>query len=561
MKKRFVALMLAGTMVFGQAVFAQAATAENVVAAEQSESTEAEDNLPEDAVVFEDKNLEKQLLSFGVGNSAERGYITKSDLESMTYFSLSGVSSLKGLENAKNINTLGIENYTGTDYEILKEFPNLRTLTIDSCSTFTSMDQLPEIETLNKLRIWCNDNLKSMSGISKQKNLEFLEYAQCDNLNTIEPEIEFLSQLGELAFYDLNIPVEERLGLVQSALSKAYIAEQPLVGGYFGYSFDNVQITDPNGFVVYTPNDGLLSVLKTGKTTLKITFEGKEYDVPVNIGGSRVSSGKLSDTVAADGNWYYYNEDGTVATDVTTVAKNVNGWYYVNKGKVDFSYTGFASNENGSWYIEKGKVTFNKTSVIKDANGALGEAGAWYYVKGSQVQNVTTVAKNENGWWRIVNGKVDFSCNSVEKNENGWWYICGGKVDFNYTGVAKNANGWWRIVNGKVDFGCNSVEKNENGWWYIRGGKVDFGYTGVAKNANGWWRIVNGKVDFNCNSVEKNENGWWYIRGGKVDFSYTGIASNQNGTWYIRKGKVDFSKNGKVRVGGKTYKVVNGKVQ
>ncbi len=42
-------------------------------------------------------------------------------------------------------------------------------------------------------------------------------------------------------------------------------------------------------------------------------------------------------------------------------------------------------------------------------------------------------------------------------------------------------NGWWRNVNGKVDFNCNSVEKNENGWWYIRGGKVDFSYTGIAK--------------------------------------------------------------------------------
>ncbi|WP_431733518.1 hypothetical protein [Eubacterium ramulus] len=67
-------------------------------------------------------------------------------------------------------------------------------------------------------------------------------------------------------------------------------------------------------------------------------------------------------------------------------------------------------------------------------------------------------------------------------------------------------------------------------------------------------------MDFNCNSVEKNENGWWYIRGGKVDFSFTGIGSNRNGRWYIRGGKVDFSRNGNVRIGGRTYRVVNGKV-
>ena len=265
----------------------------------------------------------------------------------------------------------------------------------------------------------------------------------------------------------------------------------------------------------------------------------------------------LSDVKDADGNWYYY-KDNKVATDVTTVAKNKNGWYYVKNGKVDFTYTGFASNEKGDWYVKDGCVKFDVNDVIKDTTGALSR-GNWYYVTGSKVTYTNTVAKNANGWWKITNGKVDFS----------------------YTGIAKNANGWWRIVDGKVDFNCNSVEKNENGWWYIRGGKVDFSYTGIAKNANGWWRIVNGKVDFNCNSVEKNENGWWYIRGGKVDFSYTGVAKNangwwkiengkvnfnfngmaqnNNGWWYIRGGKVDFSYNGYANIRGVRCKVVNGK--
>ena len=47
-------------------------------------------------------------------------------------------------------------------------------------------------------------------------------------------------------------------------------------------------------------------------------------------------------------------------------------------------------------------------------------------------------------------------------------------MDFTYTGIAQNENGWWRIVNGKVDFNCNSVESNEYGWWKLSGGKVDF---------------------------------------------------------------------------------------
>ena len=272
---------------------------------------------------------------------------------------------------------------------------------------------------------------------------------------------------------------------------------------------------------------------------------------------SKIYADGLSDVKDADGNWYYY-KDNKVATDVTTVAKNKNGWYYVENGKVDFNYTGFASNENGDWYVVDGCVKFDVNDVIKDTTGALSK-GTWYYVTDSKVTYTNTVAKNangwwkitdgkvdfsytgvaknQNGWWRIVNGKVDFNCNSVEKNENGWWYIRGGKVDFSYTGVAKNANGWWRIVNGKVDFNCNSVEKNENGWWYIRGGKVDFSYTGVAKNANGWWRIENGKVNFNFNGMAQNSNGWWYIRGGKVDFSYNGYANIRGVRCKIVNGK------------------------
>ncbi|CCZ65952.1 n-acetylmuramoyl-L-alanine amidase [Roseburia sp. CAG:50] len=111
-------------------------------------------------------------------------------------------------------------------------------------------------------------------------------------------------------------------------------------------------------------------------------------------------TGRVADQVAADGNWYYY-ENGQIVNK-TTVAPNENGWWFVRDGKVDFTYTG--------------------------------------------------IAQNENGWWRIVNGKVDFNCNSVESNEYGWWKLSGGKVDFGFTGIAGNQYGAWFVRNGKVDF-------------------------------------------------------------------------------------------------------------
>ena len=205
--------------------------------------------------------------------------------------------------------------------------------------------------------------------------------------------------------------------------------------------------------------------------------------------------------------------------------------------------------------------------IVKDGfcyeKDAAGNESYVYYQNGIRshaTDIVEGVVNGEKGWWRIADGKVDFSCNTVEQNVNGWWKVKNGKVDFSYTGIAENTNGWWRIVNGKVDFGCNSVEQNENGWWYLRGGKVDFGYTGIAQNENGWWRIVGGKVDFNCNSVEQNENGWWRIVGGKVDFNCNSVEQNENGWWYLRGGKVDFGYTGVAYNANGWWRIEGGKV-
>lgn len=106
----------------------------------------------------------------------------------------------------------------------------------------------------------------------------------------------------------------------------------------------------------------------------------------------------------------------------------------------------------------------NKPMQEVDMNKVIGRVadqaaadGNWYYYENGQIVNKTTVAPNENGWWRIVNGKVDFNCNSVESNEYGWWKLSGGKVDFGFTGIAGNQYGAWFVRNGKVDFDYSGV--------------------------------------------------------------------------------------------------------
>lgn len=133
----------------------------------------------------------------------------------------------------------------------------------------------------------------------------------------------------------------------------------------------------------------------------------------------------------------------------------------------------------------------------------------------------------------------------VKKVDGGWYSVSkktGKKV--NYTGVAKNEYGWWRVVNGKVDFNATGIYENDLGWWRCVGGKVDFNATGIYQNDYGWWRCVGGKVNFKADGVYKNEYGWWAVEGGKVRFNYTGIKSNAYGVWFAENGRVRFNYTG-----------------
>ncbi len=108
----------------------------------------------------------------------------------------------------------------------------------------------------------------------------------------------------------------------------------------------------------------------------------------------------------------------------------------------------------------------------------------------------------------------------------------------NYTGVCKNEYGWWRVENGKVDFTADSIYKNDYGWWKTTGGKVTFQETGVFENENGWWYVKNSKVDFGYTGLADNQYGTWYIVNGKVKFSYSGTVDFDGQTFTVAKGKV-----------------------
>ncbi len=101
--------------------------------------------------------------------------------------------------------------------------------------------------------------------------------------------------------------------------------------------------------------------------------------------------------------------------------------------------------------------------------------------------------------------------------DNKWHAYKGDEPQYTYTGIAPNPWGWWRIVNGNVDWEADGVYKNAYGWWRVIKGRVDFSFHGLATNAYGTWYIDGGKVDFGYNDPAFDWNGClWTVENGKA---------------------------------------------
>lgn len=129
--------------------------------------------------------------------------------------------------------------------------------------------------------------------------------------------------------------------------------------------------------------------------------------------------------------------------------------------------------------------------------------------------------------------------NGIVKGPDGVWAMYkDDKVDTSYTGIAKNEYGWWRVVNGIVDFNANSIYKNEYGWWKCTNGKVTFDENSIYKNEYGWWKCTNSKVTFKETGIFKNQYGKWYVVNSKVDFNKNGKVKYNGKTYTVKNGKV-----------------------
>lgn len=119
---------------------------------EKAEAPTEEPSAEEAGISFEDANLEK-LIRFAIGKA--EGAILKDDLAGITSLEINNrygdITSLKGLENAVNLNTIKIENISVSDISVLEELSKLisvklLSLPVSNIDVLLLLSQLEKVE-------------------------------------------------------------------------------------------------------------------------------------------------------------------------------------------------------------------------------------------------------------------------------------------------------------------------------------------------------------------------------------------------------------------------------
>lgn len=290
-----------------------------------------------------------------------------------------------------------------------------------------------------------------------------------------------------------------------------------------------------------------------------------------------------------DGNWYYYNEDGTVATgfreiDGETYYFNEKGCMAVEWSEIGGSvyYFGTSGAMQTGWkYIEGYSYYFDfdgkmQTGWIYDENGG------YYLEENGQMHT---------GWLKVESGTYYF--NGAGYMQTGWKYVEGNSYYFGSDG--KMQTGW--IQDGEQWYLADEEGHLKSGWyqdgeqWYYlttstgrltgfqQFGDATYYFNKDGVLQTGWQQIEQKWYLFNSSGVMRKgwyyENGKWYyldpengrveglqtIEGSKYYFDDNGVmASNQwqeiNGeSYYFRTSGV--MQNGVMKKDGKWYRVTS----
>lgn len=382
--KRVVALALTGCLMFGQTAWAEGTGGEK----EQSEITQEEQTVdnseqedagseqtvvqsddvtvkerPEDAIVFQDSNLESELLeSWREIDENGDGLITKSELLKLRYLYISNsdITNLSGLEYAENLEVIDV-------------------------SGNKELKSIEPILNLNKIEQY---NLKN-TGISANDKWKLVKFST-----------EFDLALGEQANWITN-------------------------GEFF--DDDELIIEKQKGEDAGRIVGGTIVGVAAGEETIKISGGSNSQIIHVKVKGIQPDQevGKKSDSTIKDSDKYtVLNSNGElwqVYPETKKVGKNVKryvgGWIYSGDDSEEYAYQ--LQNDNTLW-SDKTKLAENvkdfSSHYVLDNTGRLIDI---YNKDAVIVENVATWSERTNVDW--TNGEKRTEYCYVLKTDGTLW--------------------------------------------------------------------------------------------------------------------------------------------
>lgn len=181
----------------------------------------------------------------------------------------------------------------------------------------------------------------------------------------------------------------------------------------------------------------------------------------------------------ADGAWFFYNNDGTMATGWLYRGTDNNGraiWYYFNQ--TGSMITGWKW-INGNWYYfnSSGRMSYGWQKIN----------GIWYYMSSSGAMITGWMAINGSWYFFYSNGTMATGwLYRGQENGNDIWYYMDSSGAMT-TGWAKIGGSWYYLnSSGRMDTGWDKINGS---WYYLNpGGSMATGW----KLINGSWYFFNG---------------------------------------------------------------------
>lgn len=154
-----------------------------------------------------------------------------------------------------------------------------------------------------------------------------------------------------------------------------------------------------------------------------------------------------------DGNWYYYENDGTMR--VNAWAKDSKGWVWLDtSGKIT----------KNKWIKDSGKWYYLQNDGYMAASKWVKTVGYWYYLKSDGVMAVNEWTKDSKGWmWMDANGKI--TKNKWIKDRGKWYYL----QNDGYMAASKwiKSGGYWYYMKSGGQMAASEWIKSGDYWYYL----------------------------------------------------------------------------------------------